>query len=187
MATSETALGIVRLYGLYRSSHSSKDLTCKRLPAISFFLLHLYLLRVGTNVWFLYTPDGSETGILVSQLEIDFACISACVPTILRTLDEALAFFVVHILRLPYHGSTGVKSSFSGKTTIGSGHIHLSNLHRSSNRDDPRIIHGPYSSLDKGVRGGSPDSWEHITNEDKIPSKNIKVQHDYCVTEEPSE
>ncbi|OKL57225.1 hypothetical protein UA08_07385 [Talaromyces atroroseus] len=149
LAVAETALGVVRLYGLYKSAHSKGDMTY-----------------------------GTVTGILVSQLEIDFACIAACVPTVLKMLEEALAFFIVRVLGRTYNGTSGMKSSHNDNTTGGSAHI-MSNL-RSKDRE-PRI-QGPYTSFDKDDQGGSMDSQEHIIGKVDPPTSSIKVQTDYYVT-----
>jgi hypothetical protein len=137
----------------------------------------LFLFFVA-DLQFFDTTVGSETGILVSQLEIDFACISACVPTVLKMLAEIWGFFMVRVLGRPYHGTSGMKSSNNDNTTGASGHI-MSNL-RSKDRE-PRI-QGPYTSFDKDDQAGSMDSQEHIIRKDEPPTSSIKVQTDYYVT-----
>lgn len=44
--------------------------------------------------------DGTSTGILVSQLEVSFSCIAACVPTVIKITEEIYTGFCVSVLRL---------------------------------------------------------------------------------------
>lgn len=133
--------------------------------------------------------DGTLTGLLVSQLEVDFACIAACVPTVLKMMEEFWVLFCVRVLGCSSmassdgssHGQTTVGRSRGGDT-INSGRIPLSDL-RSVDRD-PRPT-GPYASFDKDDEGGSMDSQEHIVKKGSgAPTGGIQVQTDYSVSVE---
>ncbi|KAK5993489.1 hypothetical protein PT974_06921 [Cladobotryum mycophilum] len=158
LAVGETVLGAVRLYGLYTSAHSKGDLTY-----------------------------GNITGLLVSQLEVDFACISACVPTVLKMVEEFWCLFCVHVLGIKSmawnasHDSSGQTPGgrSNGSHTVHSGKIPLSDL-RSVDRE-PRPA-GPYSIIDKDEESASMDSSEHIVRRDSgSPSGGITVQTDYSI------
>ena len=131
--------------------------------------------------------DGTVTGILVSQIEVDFACIAACVPTVLKMIEEVIALFFVHVLRQSYHGSRG--ASTRGENTSGSGPVHLSELR---SKDGKRRSHGIYTDLSKDDHDGSMNSQEHIIKRGIDSPTTIKVQTDVDVTvsdihEEPNQ
>lgn len=124
------------------------------------------------------------TGLLVSQLEVDFACISACVPTVLKMSEEFWVIFCVRVLgrTMSWSGSNSV-SKTGGQASIGAGsRIHLSDLHSVDRTPKPR---GPYASFDKDDEG-SMDSQEHIVKKTANAGGGIKVETDYYVrVEEP--
>jgi len=159
LAIGETVLGAVRLYGLYTSAHSSGDLTY-----------------------------GTVTGILVSQLEVDFACIAACVPTVLKMSEEFWVIFCVRVLgikSMEWSDSSQHGRSATGRSNTAATTIHMSDL-RSMDRD-PRPA-GPYVSFDKDDEAGSMDSQEHIVKKgSSAPSSGIKVQTDYYVSVEETQ
>ncbi|EEA19344.1 conserved hypothetical protein [Talaromyces marneffei ATCC 18224] len=148
LAVGETVLGAVRIYGLCRSSHSTNDLTY-----------------------------GTVTGILVSQIEVDFACIAACVPTVLKTIEEVIAIFFVHVLGRLYHRSRG--ESTRGENTSGSEPIDLSDL---GSKDRKPRSHWLYTDLDKDELDGIMNSQERIIQRGIDSPTAIKVQTDVNVT-----
>jgi len=159
LAIGETVLGAVRLYGLYTSAHSNGDLTY-----------------------------GTVTGILVSQLEIDFACIAACVPTVLKMTEEFWVLFCVRVLgikSMDWSEASQNGRSTAGRATGTTNAIHMSDL-RSVDRD-PRPA-GPYASFDKDDETGSMESQEQIVKKGAAaPTSGIKVQTDYYVSVEETQ
>lgn len=133
--------------------------------------------QISANCYNLLFLDGTVTGILVSQIEVDFACIAACVPTLLKMIEELIALFFVHVLGRSYHGSRG--ESTRGENTSGSGTIKMSEL-RSKDRK-PRS-HGLYTDLGKDDQEGSMNSQEHIIKKGMDSPTAIKVQTDVNVT-----
>lgn len=113
----------------------------------------------------------------MSQIEVDFACIAACVPTVLKMIEEVIALLFVHVLGRSYHGSRG--ESTRGQNTSGSGPINLSDLR---SKDRKPHSHGLYADLDKDDQEGSMNSQEHIIKKGIDSPTAIKVQTDVNVT-----
>lgn len=113
----------------------------------------------------------------MSQIEVDFACIAACVPTVLKMIEEVVALFFVHVLGRSYHESRG--DSTRGENTSGSGPINLSDLR---SKDRKPLSHGLYTDLDKDDQEGSMNSQEHIIKKGMNSPPAIKVQTDVNVT-----
>lgn len=136
-------LGAVRLWTLIRAAASSDDITRESHQ------------NVGDDskgrlelMWTLFIPDSSSLGQIVSQLQINFACIAACIPTVLKLLEEGWVVFCVHVLG--YEGGFGTSQSNSRRTGGGSGSgttdIHLSDLKSIERGPKPS---GPYASFDR--------------------------------------
>ncbi|KAH8657923.1 hypothetical protein BX600DRAFT_499961 [Xylariales sp. PMI_506] len=143
LAVAETALGAVRLWSLYRVAQNSTDLTYS-----------------------------TSTGQVVSRLEVDFACIAACIPTMLKLIEEAWTAFRVAVLG---HTSNFGGSNKSGSQTTGTHHVHLSELRSMDRSARPS---GPYTSFDKD-ESGSMDSQDMIIT--KSDGK-IRVNTDVMVS-----
>ncbi|KAK2593719.1 hypothetical protein QQS21_008584 [Conoideocrella luteorostrata] len=93
-------------------------------------------------------PDGTVTGILTSQLEVDFACIAACVPTVLKMMEELWIKFCIHVL-----GRTSTSWKKTRRATGNSSTERETATSERSRRSDkistsiPRTVHsGPYDS-----------------------------------------
>lgn len=114
----------------------------------------------------------------MSQIDVDFACIAACVPTLLKTIEEAIAFFFVRVLGRSYHGSRGESGLSRGDNTTASGHVNMSNL-RSVDRK--RRSQGLYTDIGRDDGEGSMNSQEHIIKKDTDSPGVIKVRTDVDV------
>ena len=123
----------------------------------------------------------------MSQLEVDFACISACVPTVLKMIEEFWCLFCVNVLGISCiswnssHGSSGQApgGQSNGSYAINSGKIPLSDLCSVDRESQPA---GPYSIIDKDEKNLSIDSREHIVRQGSgNPIGGITVQTDYSI------
>ncbi|KAK9787694.1 putative Integral membrane protein [Seiridium cardinale] len=122
LALAETALGAVRLFGLVKAAASSSDITFS-----------------------------SYIGLPVSQLEVDFATIAACIPTVLRLLAEAWRLFNTRVL-----GRTATYSSQrTGSNNVQTDSVHLSGLKSIDRGHQPS---GPYTAFDKDDEERSMES-----------------------------
>lgn len=127
--------------------------------------------------------DGTVTGILVSQLEVDFACIAACIPTVLKMLEEFWVIFCVRVLgRTPMSWNRTDQGAGSSKArvTATSGHKPNDSMTLSAIRTTDRDPYstGPYADL--GVYGGSMNSREHIIRAEG-PSCGVQTQRSASV------
>ncbi|ORY63467.1 uncharacterized protein BCR38DRAFT_228838 [Pseudomassariella vexata] len=134
LALAETGLGAVRLWSLYRAAKSPSDLTYS-----------------------------TSTGQIVSQLEVDFATIASCIPTVLKIGEEAWNTFCVRVLGRTPDFST----SRTGSKTTGTHETHASELQSIDRGPRPT---GPYASFDRDDE--STDSQDVIV---KRSSRAIKV------------
>ena len=149
---------------------------------------HLLLLKCHSGIRGLLgnlpAIDGIVSAMLVSQLEVDFACVAACVPTVLRMLEEFWIFLAVRLFGIRSMGSNDSKgqSSLTPRSRgdqSGTDRIALSHLRSVDNEHRPR---GPYTSLDMGDECASEGSQEHIfTKGDEASKGGIEVRADYMV------
>ncbi|ESZ96060.1 hypothetical protein SBOR_3537 [Sclerotinia borealis F-4128] len=150
LAISEIVLGCVRLDGLYTSTHSLNDISY-----------------------------GATTGILVSQLEVNFGIISACIPTVLKIMEDSIK---------PFFGfsfgstttETGVHSQ-SRSRNLGAMGSHLPTIDKSK----PRSQYERFGDDDLEMDSiNSGNSRENIIRDDKVLDLNIKIETFYTVERE---
>ncbi|TGO50194.1 hypothetical protein BCON_0189g00180 [Botryotinia convoluta] len=150
LALAEIILGCVRLKGLYTSSQNLNDI-----------------------------PYGATTGILVSQLEVNFGIISACIPTVLKIMED----FFKRLFGISF-GDTTIESgaqSQSRSRNIGAMGSHLQTTDKSKPRSQYERFGDDDLEMDSMHSGNSR---ENIIRDDKIPDQKIKVETSYIVERE---
>jgi hypothetical protein len=119
---------------------------------------------------------------MVSQLEVDFACIAACVPTVLKMTEELFVYFCINVLNIKSMATWSDGSRGNNTDKIDNSHngrIQLSQLH-TVDGDRPR---GPYTNFDRSDEEGSTGSQEHIVKKNSgVAPGGIEVRTDYYVT-----
>lgn len=109
----------------------------------------------------------------MSQLEVDFAVIAACIPTVLRLVEEGWSWFCVRVFRGPV--LIPARGGESGSDTVKTDDVHLENLQREI-RDQSS---GPYIAFDHhSCRSGGGDSEEEIlksSSRDTIKIRQVSV------------
>ncbi|KAF7919973.1 uncharacterized protein EAE98_009207 [Botrytis deweyae] len=150
LALAEIILGCVRLKGLYTSSQNLNDI-----------------------------PYGATTGILVSQLEVNFGIISACIPTVLKIMED----FFRRLFGISF-GDTTIESgaqSQSRSRNLGAMGSHL----QTTDKSKPRSQYERFGDDDLEMDSlHSGNSRENIIRDDKIPDQKIKVETSYIVERE---
>lgn len=139
-------------------------------------------------------PDLESLGLIVSQLHVNFGCIAACVPTVLKLFEEGLVALGGRIRFLEKTlGASQQKSEGSGR---GSTAIRLSALHKSADRSG--ASGGGHNSAGGGRRktpvvgpylnaGCDDDDEGSMGSQQRIISStggNIKVQTEVYISVE---
>ncbi|KAK7995591.1 hypothetical protein PG990_014364 [Apiospora arundinis] len=119
LALGETILGAVRLWTLTKAAASSVDITYS-----------------------------SSLGQIVSQLQINFACIAACIPTVLRLIEEGWINFCVHVLGFEGSFFRGTSQQSNSKRTGGTSGSRTTDIHLKSIERGPQPS-GPYAHFDR--------------------------------------
>ncbi|KAK6610818.1 integral membrane protein [Botrytis cinerea] len=150
LAIAEIILGCVRLKGLYTSSQSLNDI-----------------------------PYGAITGILVSQLEVNFGIISACIPTVLKIMED----FFKRLFGVSF-GDTTIESGAQSQPrsrNLGAMGSHLQTTDKSKPRSQYQRFGDDDLEMDSMHSGNSR---ENIIRDDKVPDQKIKVETSYIVERE---
>ncbi|KAM0195324.1 hypothetical protein ACHAPC_000516 [Botrytis cinerea] len=150
LAIAEIILGCVRLKGLYTSSQSLNDI-----------------------------PYGAITGILVSQLEVNFGIISACIPTVLKIMED----FFKRLFGVSF-GDTTIESGAQSQPrsrNLGAMGSHLQTTDKSKPRSQYHRFGDDDLEMDSMHSGNSR---ENIIRDDKVPDQKIKVETSYIVERE---
>ncbi|KAM3076816.1 hypothetical protein ACMFMG_003716 [Clarireedia jacksonii] len=123
-----------------------------------------------------FCKDGATTGLLVSQLEVNFGIISACIPTVLKLIEDAskrvfgLSFGGASHDPAPYSHSRSRELAPTGSDLA------------IKDKPKPRSPYERYGDEDLEMDSiHSGNSRENIVRDDKIPEQQIKVEQIYIV------
>ncbi|KAB8299941.1 hypothetical protein EYC80_000183 [Monilinia laxa] len=150
LALSELILGCVRLKGLYTSSQSLSD-----------------------------ASYGVTTGILLSQLEVNFGIISACIPTVLKIMEDSIK----RVFGFSIGDTTIETEAYSQSRSRNPGMMgsHLPTIDKSKPRSQYERFGDDDLELDSIHSGNSR---EKIIPNDRVLDKSIKIETSYTVEHE---
>ncbi|KAM0144856.1 hypothetical protein ACHAP3_000892 [Botrytis cinerea] len=123
--------------------------------------------------------DGAITGILVSQLEVNFGIISACIPTVLKIMED----FFKRLFGVSF-GDTTIESGAQSQPrsrNLGAMGSHLQTTDKSKPRSQYQRFGDDDLEMDSMHSGNSR---ENIIRDDKVPDQKIKVETSYIVERE---
>ncbi|KAI9646385.1 hypothetical protein NHQ30_004376 [Ciborinia camelliae] len=153
--------------------------TYKRKYTIAMIMTTLAISEIALGAYSDFYKDGATTGVLVSQLEVNFGIISACIPTVLKIMEDSIKrLFGFSIDDTTIETGAHSQSRSRNKGAMGS---HLPSLDKSKPRSQYERFGDDDLEMDSMHSGSSR---ENIIRDGKKPDQKIKIETSYIVERE---